>query len=265
MLQCNSTFFKDCNKNEINTFKYNVYSTNGRLSSDHSNEVNILTIPHNESRKDIISKFENGLIFYFDYVSLHPRLLLLLSKRDIKIEDDIYLQFQSLLKDEYSRDEIKNILYKLMYGYVSFSIFRDESIPNIVIEYVEKLVDNYLDKKMMITPYNKEIILDSERITNGIVVSNYIQSVESDFVISKIREVNEYLKMNNCKSQICLYLYDGIILDYCRDDKLEIIKDILQILQTGDNIVFDKGIRFPVKMEYGRNFWDMKTFDNIQK
>ena len=260
-LLCKSKFFEDCIPDELNYFKYSIYSTNGRLVSDPSNEVNILTIPNNQTRRDLVSKFENGIIFYFDYVSLHPRLLLqLINDKELQIEDDLYSQFQKIITTEMSRDDIKGFVYRLIYGRVSMSMFTDITIPNLIQEYSDKLLDEFVKKRMIVTPYNKEIILSKDNISHGILLSNYIQSIECDFVMNKINEINEYLKSNNYKTQVVLYFYDGIVIDYCKDDDLKIIKDIREMLQTGDDVVFERNIRFPVKMMYGRNFYDVKLF-----
>lgn len=261
-LLCDSDFFKYCEFDTINKFNYNLLTTNGRLASDYLNACNILTIPNNETRKDVISKFENGRLFYFDYISLHPRLLLYLQGIEIP-ESDIYEYFQSILNEQFDRNEIKSIVYKLLYGYYKLSAFNDTSIPEQIIKFADDLYDKFTRDKFIITPYGREIIIEREEITSGIILSNYIQSVECDFVLNKLFECNCLLSENGMKSHFILYFYDGILLDYCSEDDLKVIKEIVKILETGDDIVFKKDKVFPVKTLYGRNFFEMKKLERI--
>ncbi len=264
-LNCNSQFFRNCNSDQINYYEYNTFTNNGRLSSNPNNDVNILTIPNDSTRRDIVSKFKNGTLFYFDYVSLHPRLLLLLLK-ETNIENDVYNQFLELINESniLTRDEVKNVVYKLIYSKsVNLAIFKDQNLALRILEFSEELYSKWLHDKFVVTPYNKEIYLD-RMSSAGVVLSNYLQSIESDFVLNKIKELINYIKTNDLKSQIVLYLYDGIVLDYNPEDDLKFIKDALNILQYGDNEVFSSNVTFPAKMMYGKNLYDMKNFVQTQ-
>ena len=73
---------------------------------------------------------------------------------------------------------------------------------------------------------------------------NYIiQSAETYYNVNSIKKVQEYLV--NLKTNIILYTYDSILIDYSREDGKEILIKIKKLME-------EEGFR--VKVKYGTNY-----------
>ena len=77
---------------------------------------------------------------------------------------------------------------------------------------------------------------------------NYkLQSGETFYNVHSIKKLQEYLA--NRKSNIILYTYDSILIDYSRDDGKETLKEIKNIMEING---------FKVKIKYGINYNNLK-------
>jgi hypothetical protein len=196
---------------------------------------NILNLKK-EYRKLIVSRFgTNGSIYYLDFISLEPRLLLTLTRNDINPPKDIY-EFIKTSQNltEYSRSDIKNIVISELYGSGISSI--KERLPNITeknLNYLISAIKDYFQisklKEKLLSEYeknNKAYIknyygrrVSTLEIGTYALINRFIQSSAVDVALLGFSNIISTIKELNFEEKIVpiFILHDGIFFDIHKD------------------------------------------------
>lgn len=266
-----SKFFKShWNKKQGNIIhpEYSLYNLSGRLSS-RSPTFNCLGIPKGLPRKEM--KALGDFFLYFDYIGFESTLVLNIIKKEykletIKIKDDIYSFFQQEIFRDIDRESIKQFMNSYLYGAGDFLLkkyipdmkminsFRDHEI----IKNFEKLMNNvyekWLDTKFIKTPNGRNFKVPySKDIHRGKIFNFYVKSTGTELITWRLGEVRKLLE--NKKSSFSLFMHDGFLLNYCKEDGTEIVKEMIEAMKFGklDNSYFSK-MYFPISVKRGDNF-----------
>lgn len=249
-------FFKEKQIQSDSSFvytEYNIFTSTGR-PSNRFGKINYAALNKEDGcRSSFVSRFgDEGMLLSMDYSAYHPHIIanLINYRLDLSVNIYEYLAKQYFEKEEINADDLKkakNLTFQNLYGEV-----RDEYKH---IDYFKK-VDEYITHRWNFFNRNKyvETPVFKRRITekhihnpNPNKLFNYLlQAAETEFSIQNINQVNNYLK--NKKSKVVLYTYDSILIDVCKDDRLETLKNIKTIMV--DN-------QFPVKCYVGKNYQDL--------
>lgn len=202
----------------------------GRLL--HPNGPRILHLQ--KKYRDVVeSRFgEEGSIWYFDYSSLEPRVLLSLhGKKDIP--QDIYTNVISELNITAPRTAIKTTILSRLYGAGENSIVHQ---LKDLVEYPEsiiEIVDEYFQINELKTRLNNEYIASGhKRILNYYgkpihcpdvdpykLINYYIQSTAVDVAMLGFNELNRRTALANLIEWIVpiFVIHDAIVLDIHKD------------------------------------------------
>lgn len=234
--------------------EYNIFTSTGRPSNRFFG-INYAALNKEDGcRKSFVSRFgKDGMLLVIDYSAYHPHIIAnLVNYKDITFETDVYdfLGRLYLKKDKLTEADIKkskNITFQNLYGgirkeYRAIPFFKE------IEQYIEHRWKFFKENGYVETPVWKRKITDKHIVdANPNKLFNYIlQASETEFSLQNINRVNEYLK--NKKTCVILYTYDAILLDACKDDKHQTLKDVKQMMI--DN-------QFPVKCYSGNNYHEM--------
>lgn len=184
--------------------------------------------------RDIIeSRFEeNGNIWYFDYSSLEPRVLLGIHGRK-DIPQDIYTNVISELNITAPRAAIKTTILSRLYGAGENSIINQlkdlVEYPNSIIE----IVDDYFQINELKSKLNNEYIASGyKKILNHYgkpihcpdvdpykLINYFIQSTAVDVAILGFNELHRRIELANLIEWIVpiFVIHDAIVLDIHKD------------------------------------------------
>lgn len=177
---------------------------------------NILTL-NKENRNIITSSFKGGQIFYVDFISLEPRLVMLESCSETP--DDIYNEFQN----EYSlnRDIAKNLVVATIYGAAKTTqasiAGKTHDITHLTnkiesLFHVKQLRDKLANKHTgthIINRFGRPVV--SPKDNPSLFVNTYAQSTGVDVSLLGFHKINKALMSIGAKS--LFVLHDGMIID----------------------------------------------------
>jgi hypothetical protein len=256
---------KNCKLAKINFS--NKRTITGRIASkDAYNPQNL--DKKNDERKDIISRFDNGKILVFDYISFEPKISVYETKNEEYINKhkshDLHGEVAKLLYEvENITDEqrifAKNITNPLIYGQSENSLLEklsDYKEPGYKLYQVKQYLRPIIDKSNEINGKVKESgfivtpqgsIVRPEKYFAG--YNNYIQAYASEIVVDKLFEIREFLKPY--KTQFLFQVHDSLVFDLNPDEEflIEKINDLLQ---------YHKDMLFGVSHSIGENYKDLK-------
>jgi len=225
--------FPDFNiKDNITYPYYNLYNITSRPTNSF-NSVNYSAIPHKEEyRKSIIPK--NDSFIEFDFDGYHLRLLS--NQIGYKLDNTkAHKQLASLYfgKDEITDEEYtkaKQINFQSIYGQIPKEYAHLE-IFNKIQNYIDNLWSDFSNQGYVNAPISMKRFSNKLPDMNPQKLMNYIiQSLETSRNILILKDVLNCLK--NKKSNIVLYTYDSIVLDYSKDDGEDLLDSIESILVT---------------------------------
>ncbi len=266
----NFFYRKNCKLAKIN-FSNKKTITGRIVADDVYNPQNLQK--NNDDRSNIISQFDKGQIFVFDYESFETRLALYLSK-DISFisqnyNKDIHIEAAKII---FSKNEISNVereFTKLM----NHSIIYNSSEASVLKKMNH--IDDYQRKYYMIKEFLKPILSGSKKIDdfykkNSFVVNsyntvvfpekdyaafnNYIQSTASEIVIDKVLQIKNML--DGKLSKFLFQVHDSLIFDICHEESY-LINEIKNILSNVKNAYF------PVSIKKGKDFKNLSDFNLI--
>ena len=99
----------------------------------------------------------------------------------------------------------------------------------------EGVVYNTVSKK----PFTKEL----KEMHPAKLMNYMMQSLETSRNILILKEVFRYLQ--NKKTKAVLYTYDSILFDFSKEDGIDTLEEIKQILQTGE--------KYPIKFKFSKD------------
>ena len=242
----------DVEKNGIQTTdglvysEYNPYTSTGRPSNRFGG-LNFAALNKKDgSRKQFISRFDNGVLVEFDYDAYHPRL----------IGDKIEYEFPNgsvhqHLADTYglSYDDGKALTFKYLYGGITNEI-KDNPFFSKVDKYVQDLWSRWKGNKIIKSDiYNREISRKNLSDMNPNKLFNYmIQLMETENNMLVLEELLP--EIQDDKSKLVLYNYDAFLFDFDLSDGLDYLNKIKKILEQNG--------KYPTRVSMGSNYHEMK-------
>jgi hypothetical protein len=245
----------DADHNSMVYSQYHVYTSTGRPSNRFCG-VNYSALNTKDgSRNCFISRYgNNGKIIIIDYAAFHPRIICHLTKYPLSTDIDIYsylakLYFQKKIVDEIDIAESKKITFKQLYGRIEDKYAHIKYLSNLKT-FIKNQWEFFNKNGYIQTPIFKRHITNKHIIDpNPEKVFNYIlQAAEGEIAIPKIQEVQKYLR--DKKTKAILYLYDSVIYDFHKDDGLDTLNDIRNIMSWNG--------KFPMKIYIGDSYQTVK-------
>ena len=230
--------------------QYNLYNFTSRPTNAFNN-INFAALNKtNGSREAIIA--QNDMLFEFDYEAYHPRILGKLigyefDKGSIHTHlGQMYFKTDILTPEQYQAS--KELTFKQLYGGV-FKQFEDIPFYAKVGQYTDQIYRDFnSDGYIHLVGGRQLFVKDVVNPTPQKLLNYLIQSGETFYNVNSIKGVQEYLDTK--QSNIILYTYDSILVDYHRDDGKEILKDIKRLLE--------EPFGFKVTTKYGKNYNNLK-------
>jgi hypothetical protein len=189
---------------------------------------------------------QNDYLFEFDYDSYHPRILAKLIGYEFNEASvhthlgQMYFKTDILTEEQYSQS--KELTFKQLYGGV-FEQYKDIPFFKKVAMYTDDLWDTF-NYGGYIELIGGRKLYNIENATPQKLLNYIIQSGETFYNVNSIKKVLEYLDIR--KSNIILYTYDSILIDYNKEDGKETLKGIKDILETS--------FGFKINASYGTNY-----------
>ena len=190
------------------------------------------------------SRYENGKILQFDYVSFEARLALSLADKHCESEDVYQFINEEIFDSKFNRNSVKEIVLSTLYG---MSINKLSSKLYIEHEKVKEYVDKI--KKYFRFEQTHEKLLESIKKTNsiksyfgrnikienhtpGAVYNSYVQSTGVDAALLGFNSINQFAKKHSLNFSPLYVLHDALIVDVSP----ELLKHIDKLKSLGENI-----------------------------
>ena len=217
-------------------------------------------------RKQIVSRFKNGKLVVFDYVSFETKLSLFLSQNEEFIKEykdkDLHEETAKVIfnKNSLNQNERmigKSINHALIYGAgdeVLKRILKDSENKDEILEKVRNFLNPIID-------FSKQIQNSCEDLgyiinSFGTIVkpqktwatfSNFVSAMAADVLVDKLYLIREFL--TNKKSKFIFQVHDSFIFDIHPDEE-HIIEEIKNLLSQFKNISLQ------VEASEGRNLYE---------
>ena len=233
-------------KDNVIYTQYNLYNFTSRPTNSF-NSINFAALPkHGEARSAIVP--QNDVLFEFDYDSYHPRILAKLIGYEFTEASvhthlgKMYFKTEELTAEQYQAS--KELTFKQLYGGV-FEQYKDIPFFAKVKEYTDKMYQDFNSLGYIKLIGGRKLFAQGiENVTPQKLLNYIIQSGETFYNVNSIKNVLKYLE--NKKSNIILYTYDSILVDYSRDDGKEVLREIKNLLESE--------FGFKVNASYGTDY-----------
>jgi len=235
--------------------QYNMFTPAGRPSNRFGG-VNYAALNKKTGDRDcFVSRYgKDGAIVMMDYESYHLRLIGNHVNFDLPDESlheylgKLYHGKDELTKEEY--DLSKKITFNLIFGGITDDVRDNVPFMARIADYVDKTWEKYQRNGYVETwYYNRKLnssIFDEQ--TNSYKVFNYLlQSAETERNCGIMRRILDYLKGKDTK--FFLYTYDAFLFDIPKHEFIE-VKNLAEIMREGN--------KFPIRMEVGGNYGDLR-------
>jgi hypothetical protein len=230
--------------------QYNLYNFTSRPTNSF-NGINFAALSKNNGQRAAFVP-QNDVLFEFDYDSYHPRIL----AKQIGYEFNeasvhthlgkMYFKTEELTPEQYQSS--KELTFKQLYGGV-FEQYKDIPFFKQVAAYVDGLWDEFNYGGYIRLVGGRQLFAkDVINPTPQKLLNYLIQSGETYYNVNSIKGVQEYLATR--QSNIILYTYDSILVDYHRDDGKEVLREIKRLLE--------EPFGFKVTAKYGKNYNNLK-------
>jgi hypothetical protein len=151
----------------------------------------------------------------------------------------MYFKTDTLNQEQYQQS--KELTFKQLYGGV-FEQYKEIPFFKKVAEYTEEIWQQYQTNHYIELVGGRKL-KEIENPTPQKLLNYIIQSAETYYNVSSIEKVQECLV--NLKTNIILYTYDSVLIDYSREDGRETLIKIKKLME-------EEGFR--VKVKYGTNY-----------
>jgi hypothetical protein len=209
------------NKNKIHTL-YNLYNITTRPSNAFNN-INFAALPKENGARNVFIP-DNDLFIEYDFTAYHPSLIG--SLFNYNFSSDPYNDLASLLGT--TKEEAKEITFKNLYGGIKEE-YRDR-------EYFRQ-VNGLIKKMWLIYQQENQVKLATGRtlhkqdnLSPTKIFNYYVQSLETKSNVELVTKVLDYLETK--KSKVVLYTYDSILVDFSKEDGIEVVTTIKQLLES---------------------------------
>ena len=237
--------------------QYNIYTSTGRPSNRFGGVNYAAMSKEDGSRKNIVSRFEDGEMLMFDYDAYHLRLIAKLINytfpNDISVHEYLGKQYfgkNKLTKEEYGKS--KEVSFRLLYGGIDKEF---ENIPffKAVKKYIFSLWadyknDGYIESAIA----RKKLYFNNVEGINPQKIFNYmiqLYETEQNMIVSD--KVFEFL--SRLRTKFVMYTYDSFLFDVYSPEMSLVLKKIKKILESNGD--------FPVRSYTGSSYDDIKLIN----
>jgi hypothetical protein len=233
--------------NKIYT-QYNLYNFTSRPTNSF-NGINFAALNKDNGQREAIVP-QNDVLFEFDYEAYHPRILAKLIGYEFEEASvhthlgKMYFKTDTLTEEQYQQS--KELTFKQLYGGV-FEQYKNIPFFAKVKQYTDKIYQDYISLGYIELIGGRKLF-DIENPTPQKLLNYIIQSGETFYNVGSISLVQKYLAVK--ESNIILYTYDSILVDYSREDGKETLKEIKRILESS--------FGFKVKVKFGTDYNNLK-------
>ena len=219
--------------------QYNPYTTTGRPSNSF-NSINFAALAKdNGCREAFIPK--NNYFIEIDISAYHPTLAAQLVDYDFGDETP-YEYFAKEAKIDIK--EAKTLMFRQLYGGI-YKEYTHIDFFQLIQEHTNKIWKEFTDKGYIECPISGHKFTKDIKDLNPQKLFNYtLQNLETSTNVCIVWDVIKLLKRKS--TEIVLYTYDSILLDYDEDD--EILEDIKNVF---------KKYNLKVKLTQGKNYGAM--------
>ena len=225
--------------------EYNPFTSTGRPSNRFGG-LNFAALNKSDgSRKQFISRFNNGVLVEIDFDAYHLRLIGEIIGYEFP-QTSVHEHMAKLYGLPY--DEAKELSFKYLYGGITDDV-SDNPFFSKVNDYIKLLWSDY-EKNNFVQSYiyNRRIYRKNLTDMNPNKLFNYmIQLMETENNIKILNELQPKLQEYN--SKLVLYNYDAFLFDFDTKDGLEFLKMVKETIESGG--------KYPVKTSRGVNYHEM--------
>ena len=225
--------------------EYNPFTSTGRPSNRFGG-LNFAALNKSDgSRKQFISRFNNGVLVEMDFDAYHLRL----------IGEIIGYKFPTGSVHEHMAklyglpyDEAKALSFKYLYGGITDEV-SDNPFFSKVNNYIKLLWQDYKTNNFVESYiYSRKIHRKNLQDMNPNKLFNYmIQLMETENNIKILSKLQP--KLQQYESKLVLYNYDSFLFDFNTKDGLEFLDMVKETIESGG--------KYPVKISRGVNYHEM--------
>ena len=226
--------------------EYNPYTSTGRPSNRFGG-MNFAALNKSDgSRKQFISRFNNGVLVEMDFDAYHLRLIGEIIGYDFP-KTSVHEHMAELYGLPY--DEAKALSFKYLYGGITDEV-SDNPFFSKVNDYIKLLWQDFQTNNFVKSYiYNRTIFKKNLSDMNPNKLFNYmIQLMETENNVKILNELQPKLQQYN--SKLVLYNYDSFLFDFDTKDGLEFLNMVKKTIESGG--------KYPVKISKGVNYHDMQ-------
>ena len=217
---------------------YNLTTTTGRPSNSFGT-VNFAALPP-EKRTAIIP--ENDYLVDFDFDAYHLRLIGNLVGFDFDSGDWGGKSVHEYFAYRYgcSYEESKQKTFQILYGGIREEHSKISSFFPKTLDYINKKWREINTHNLVYTDiYRRKLLFKNYDDLNRNKLFNYlIQAYETESNIKKILSIQDYLY--DKKTKLVLYGYDSFLFDFSKQDGVEILTEIKNILERENQLTKSK-------------------------
>ena len=224
---------------------YNFYTTTSRPSNSINNlNFAALTPEHRKCFSPL-----NDIFIEFDFDAYHPRLI-----GDLIGYDFPNTPVHEYLSNKYKVDvsEGKTKTFQYLYGGIPNDVANKIEFLNMTKNLINEMWDEFNQNKRINSHiYNRPMKDENLENLNAQKLFNYyIQSYETERNVKLLMKLHTYLLTK--KTKIVHYNYDSFLFDYSKEDGVETIHEIKQILETNG---------FTTKTKVGLDYGSIKNYE----
>ena len=223
--------------------QYNLYTTTGRPSNSF-NGINFAALTKdNGCRAAFVPK--NGQFIELDVSAYHPTLAAQLIGYDFKNETP----YQYFAREaDIPLIEAKTLMFKQLYGGI-YNEYKYIEFFELIESYVNELWAKFTNDRFIECPISGHKFTTDIKDINPQKLFNYmLQNLETSNNVLILWEIMKLLKGKS--TQIVLYTYDSILIDYDEDEEL---------IDSIKHIFNNKNLK--VKLTIGRNYGSMQSLN----
>ena len=237
--------------------EYNMFTSTGRPSNSFGG-VNYAALNKTDgSRNTFESRYgSDGMLVMMDYSAFHPRLVAHLINYPMGTDINPYEYLAKAYFNKKTVDEEDVAVSKILTFQQIYGGFDKKWM---YIPYFKK-VQEYIDHRWKFFEKNGyiETPVFSRKIkpchiedpTPNKLFNYILQAYETEMAVGTLKNLLDYCRSK--KTKPTLYTYDSILFDAHKDDKINTIRDLKDIMEEFD---------FPVKVYIGKNYAEMNKID----
>ena len=226
--------------------EYNPYTATGRPSNRFGG-MNFAALNKSDgSRKQFISRFNNGVLVEMDFDAYHLRL----------IGEIVGYQFpQGSVHEHMGKlyglpyEEAKALSFQYLYGGITDEVSNNPFFKK-VNQYIDLLWNDFQTNNFVESYiYSRRIYRKNLQDMNPNKLFNYmIQLMETENNIEILSKL--YPKLQQYNSKLVLYNYDSFLFDFNPEDGLDFLNMVKQTIESDG--------KYPVKTSKGVNYHEMQ-------